>query len=44
MTNASLVGPSAGGADRAGWNLDAEKIACPVRIVWGSADKILAFA
>jgi pimeloyl-ACP methyl ester carboxylesterase len=30
-------------ADRAGWNLDAEKIACPVRIVWGSADKILAW-
>jgi pimeloyl-ACP methyl ester carboxylesterase len=25
----------------AGWNLDAERIACPVRIVWGTADRIL---
>jgi pimeloyl-ACP methyl ester carboxylesterase len=24
-----------------GWPLDAEKIACPVRIVWGTADRIL---
>jgi pimeloyl-ACP methyl ester carboxylesterase len=25
----------------AGWNLDAERITCPVRIVWGTADRIL---
>jgi pimeloyl-ACP methyl ester carboxylesterase len=24
-----------------GWNLDAEKIECPVRLVWGTADQIL---
>lgn len=30
-------------AAREGWKLDAEKIACPVRIVWGTADKILAW-
>jgi pimeloyl-ACP methyl ester carboxylesterase len=26
---------------RAGWNLDAEMITCPVRILWGTADKLL---
>ena len=26
---------------REGWSLDAEAITCPVRIVWGSADRIL---
>ncbi len=30
-------------AAAAGWNLDAEKIDCPVRIVWGTADRILAW-
>jgi pimeloyl-ACP methyl ester carboxylesterase len=28
-------------ADREGWRLDAERIECPVRIVWGGADRIL---
>jgi pimeloyl-ACP methyl ester carboxylesterase len=28
------------GAD-AGWNLDAERIDCPVRLVWGDGDRIL---
>ena len=28
-------------ARREGWNLDAERIACPVRVVWGTADKVL---
>jgi pimeloyl-ACP methyl ester carboxylesterase len=28
-------------ADRADWNLDAERIGCPVRIVWGTADRLL---
>jgi pimeloyl-ACP methyl ester carboxylesterase len=28
---------------REGWTLDAEKIACPVRIVWGMDDKLLAW-
>jgi pimeloyl-ACP methyl ester carboxylesterase len=26
---------------QAGWHLDAERIACPVRIVWGTADALL---
>jgi pimeloyl-ACP methyl ester carboxylesterase len=28
---------------REGWRLDAEKIRCPVRIVWGTGDRILAW-
>jgi pimeloyl-ACP methyl ester carboxylesterase len=24
-----------------GWSLDAERIACPVRIVWGTEDRLL---
>jgi pimeloyl-ACP methyl ester carboxylesterase len=28
-------------AQRAHWGLDAERIDCPVRIVWGTADKLL---
>jgi pimeloyl-ACP methyl ester carboxylesterase len=26
---------------RAGWTLDAERITCPVRVVWGTEDKLL---
>ena len=26
---------------RAGWPLDAEKVRCPVRVVWGTADRLL---
>ena len=28
---------------REGWSIDAERIACPVRIVWGTDDKLLAW-
>jgi pimeloyl-ACP methyl ester carboxylesterase len=28
-------------ATRAGWSIDAERITCPVRIVWGTADRLL---
>lgn len=28
-------------AQREGWTLDAERIACPVRIVWGTEDRLL---
>jgi pimeloyl-ACP methyl ester carboxylesterase len=28
-------------AEANGWNLDAEKIACPVRLVWGTEDRVL---
>jgi len=30
-------------ARRVGWRLDAERIACPVRIVWGTDDRILSW-
>ena len=30
-------------ARREGWDLDAERIDCPVRIVWGTGDRILAW-
>jgi pimeloyl-ACP methyl ester carboxylesterase len=26
---------------RAGWSVDAERITCPVRVVWGTADRLL---
>jgi pimeloyl-ACP methyl ester carboxylesterase len=29
------------GAARAGWHLDAARVACPVRIVWGTQDRLL---
>jgi pimeloyl-ACP methyl ester carboxylesterase len=28
-------------AARVGWKLDAERIACPVRVIWGTADALL---
>jgi pimeloyl-ACP methyl ester carboxylesterase len=28
-------------ARREGWSLDAERVTCPVRVVWGTADRIL---
>jgi pimeloyl-ACP methyl ester carboxylesterase len=28
-------------AEREGWHLDAEKVTCPVRVVWGTADRLL---
>ena len=30
-------------ARRNGWPLDAERVTCPVRIVWGTADRLLAW-
>jgi pimeloyl-ACP methyl ester carboxylesterase len=30
-------------ATRAGWRLDAERITCPVRIVWGTEDRLLTW-
>jgi pimeloyl-ACP methyl ester carboxylesterase len=35
------VGPMIDQATREGWSLDAERITCPVRIVWGSDDRLL---
>ncbi len=35
------VGPLIEHATREGWRLDAERITCPVRIVWGTEDKLL---
>jgi pimeloyl-ACP methyl ester carboxylesterase len=30
-------------ATREGWSLDAEKITCPVRVVWGTDDRLLSW-
>ena len=35
------VGPLVGVALRDGYDLDAERITCPVRVVWGTADRLL---
>jgi pimeloyl-ACP methyl ester carboxylesterase len=37
------VGPFTDFARREGWPLDAARISCPVRMVWGSADRLLAW-
>jgi pimeloyl-ACP methyl ester carboxylesterase len=35
------VGPMIDQASRGGWSLDAERITCPMRIVWGTDDRLL---
>jgi pimeloyl-ACP methyl ester carboxylesterase len=35
------VEPLIAHATSAGWRLDAERITCPVRVVWGTADRVL---
>jgi len=35
------LGPLIDFAIREGWSLDAERITCPVRVVWGTGDRIL---
>jgi pimeloyl-ACP methyl ester carboxylesterase len=37
------VGPLIENATREGWHLDAERITCPVRVVWGTDDQLLAW-
>ena len=37
------AGPLIECAEREGYDLDAEAVACPVRIVWGTDDRILAW-
>ncbi len=37
------VGPLVELALREGWTLDAERITCPVRVVWGTEDELLAW-
>jgi pimeloyl-ACP methyl ester carboxylesterase len=37
------AGPLVDYALREGWPLDAERIACPVRMVWGTGDKLLTW-
>ena len=41
IAGCSAAGPLIENARREGWTLDAERITCPVRIVWGTADKLL---
>jgi pimeloyl-ACP methyl ester carboxylesterase len=35
------VGPLIDHATREGWTLDGERVACPVRVVWGTDDRLL---
>jgi pimeloyl-ACP methyl ester carboxylesterase len=37
----TAVGPLNEHALREGWRIDAERIACPVRVVWGTEDRLL---
>jgi pimeloyl-ACP methyl ester carboxylesterase len=39
--NCSVLQPMLETSKREGWRLDRERITCPVRVVWGSADRIL---
>jgi pimeloyl-ACP methyl ester carboxylesterase len=42
--NCHAAGPLIEHAIREGWDLDAERITCPVRVVWGMDDKPLPAA
>jgi pimeloyl-ACP methyl ester carboxylesterase len=35
------VKPLLAHAEANGWDLDAERVTCPVRLVWGTGDRIL---
>jgi pimeloyl-ACP methyl ester carboxylesterase len=37
----AAVEPMLGLARREGWSLDAERVDCPVRVVWGTEDRLL---
>jgi pimeloyl-ACP methyl ester carboxylesterase len=37
------VAPLVAFADETGWHVDAEAVRCPVRVVWGTEDKLLAW-
>ena len=41
IAGCAAAGPLIENARREGWTLDAERITCPVRIVWGTDDKLL---
>jgi pimeloyl-ACP methyl ester carboxylesterase len=41
VANCAAVGPLIELAKRDGWEIQAERITCPVRVVWGTDDKIL---
>jgi pimeloyl-ACP methyl ester carboxylesterase len=41
IAGCTAVGAAVETALRFGWNLDAQRITCPVRIVWGTEDRLL---
>jgi pimeloyl-ACP methyl ester carboxylesterase len=43
IASCKAAAPLIENALREGWTLDAERITCPVRIVWGTADKLLCW-
>jgi pimeloyl-ACP methyl ester carboxylesterase len=43
VASCTAVTPMIENALREGWPLEAEQISCPVRIMWGTDDKLLAW-
>ena len=43
VASCAAAGPMIDHALREGWSLDAERITCPVRVLWGTEDKLLAW-
>ena len=43
VATCKAAGPLIDHALREGWSLDAERITCPVRVLWGSDNKLLAW-
>jgi len=41
IARCTAAGPAIDAALASGWSLDAERITCPVRIVWGTEDRLL---
>ncbi len=41
VAQCTAVGPFAEYASKEGFELDAERISCPVRVVWGTEDRLL---
>ena len=43
IATCEAMAPLIAHALREGWSLDAERITCPVRVVWGTGDRLLAW-
>jgi pimeloyl-ACP methyl ester carboxylesterase len=43
VANCEAMEPMIESALRDGWSLDAQRIGCPVRVIWGTGDRILSW-